>query len=209
MIRLQKCYSNSKARKMQENKLKVKQLKASLKDYLYIALTLFVVSSFFANFDIKITFKGIENNQVETKEVIAANERFVKEPDMRVKALQEYLEDKKSPLGDYSELIIKEADKYGLDWTKIVAISCIESACGLKLPNGSHNAWGLGGSKFMYFKSWEESIKYVSNLIGTKYKQAENHGIKYSYCPESSGCNPSWAFIVTNTSNEILALEGK
>lgn len=209
MIRLQTCYSSRKAQRMKEQKLAVKKLKASLKDYVYLVISIAVFFSVISNFDIKITTKNtiVKAQELEVREII--RERFVAEPDIRVLKLVKYLEDRKSPLAKYSELIISEADKYGLDWTKTVAIACLESACGHKLPNRSHNAWGLGGSKFMYFKSWEESISYVSKLLGTKYKQAENQGVKYSYCPESSGCNPSWAYIVTQTSNEILALENR
>lgn len=210
MLKLQTCYSNSKARRMKENKEAVKKLKASIKDYIYLAISLFILFSVISNFDIRITPKSsviVKAQEPEVTEIV--RERFVAEPDTRVLKLRTYLEERKSPLAPHSELIISEADKYGLDWTKTVAIACLESACGHKLPNGSHNAWGLGGSKFMRFGNWEESIKYVSNLLGTKYKQAENQGVKYSYCPESDGCNPSWAYIVTQTSHEILSLEGE
>lgn len=204
MLRLQKCYSYRKARQMKETK----KVRASLGDWTYLTVCFLVLFSFISKFDIKVTPKNsVVVNAQEIKEIV--REKIVAEPDIRVLKLRTYLEDRKSPLASYSELIISEADKYGLDWTKTVAIACLESACGHKLPSGSHNAWGLGGSKFMYFKSWEESIAYVSKLLGTKYKQAENQGVKYSYCPASSGCNPSWAYIVTQTSHEILSLESK
>lgn len=204
MLRLNTCFSNSKARRMKENK----KVRASLRDWTYLTVCFLILFSFISKFDIKVTPKNsVVVKAQEIKKVV--REKFVVEPDIRALKLRTYLQDRKSPLAPYAELIIQEADKYGLDWTKTVAISCLESACGHKLPNGSHNAWGLGGSKFIYFDSWEESIGYVSKLLGTKYKQAENQGIKYSYCPESAGCNPSWAYIITTTSNEILALEEK
>jgi hypothetical protein len=124
----------------------------------------------------------------------------------RVSKLRQFLELKKSPLAPYSQLIVSESDKYAIDYTKIVAISCIESSCGLKLPEGSHNAWGLGGKNFIYFGSWEEGIRSIAKTLGTSYKQNENQGIKDKYCP-APGCNQSWAKIVTDTTNTIL--EGK
>lgn len=127
--------------------------------------------------------------------------------DPRIIKLKTFLKSKNSPLADYAELIVKEADNYDIGWTRLVAISGMESHYGLKIPSGSHNAWGLGGSKFMRFESWPEAISYASRQLGSNYKLNENSGIQAKYCPSSSGCNPEWAKVVTNNSKEILAME--
>ena len=210
MLTLTTCYSNAKARKMQENKLRVKKLKASIRDYSYIAVCFLIAISVIGNLDIKISPRT-NIAQAKEPEIVKeiVRERFVDAPDSRVLKLRGYLQSKNSPLAPYSELIVSESDKYGLDWTRVVAIACMESACGIKLPDGSHNAWGLGGSKFMRFATWEEGIQRASYELGTNYKRQENQGIKEKYCPSSAGCNSSWAVIVTKFSNEILALESE
>lgn len=196
---------------MQQNKLRIQQLKASVKDYVYIAISALIVMGIMSNFDIKISPKGSEVFAKEPTPIIeeVIKDIVIKEPDSRISKLNTFLLSKDSPLAAHTELIISQADKYGLDWTRLVAIAGIESQYGIKLPTGSHNAWGIGGSKFMHFKTWEDGIRYASKLLGTRYKQNENQGIKNKYCPESDGCNPAWAAIVTKASNEILALEGK
>lgn len=203
MLKSNLCYSNGNARRMKDRKKAIKVVRASLKDGIYLLTVVLIVASFFSK--IEINLKGVSEAKADgglrTIEVI----KEVKEVkiDERVTKLQKFLESKGSPLASYSQLIVEEADKNDIGYTWITGISCIESACGLKLPQGSHNAWGLGGSNFMYFKSWEESIKYMSKLIGTNYKHDMLQGIKRRYCPESDGCNSNWASIVASASKEI------
>jgi hypothetical protein len=125
--------------------------------------------------------------------------------DNRIKKLEAFLKAKNSPLADYAQLIVEQADLYDIGWTRIVAISSIESGLGINCPDNSHNAWGMG-KPFMYFDTWEDGIKFASKLIGNNYKLNENQGIKTKYCPSWDGCNPAWANHVTNISNEILAV---
>lgn len=126
--------------------------------------------------------------------------------DVRMNKVRAYLISKQSPLAEHAETIVTMADKYAIDWTRIVAISGMESAFGTKLPEGSYNAWGLGGSNFMYFASWDESIEYATKLLANHYRLNELKGIKAKYCPESDNCNPKWAEIVNDNSKEILAI---
>lgn len=140
---------------------------------------------------------------VFTPAVIQA--KTTKPDDIRVYKVRAYLKSKNSPMADYAQTIIDSADKYAIDWTRVVAISGMESAYGTKQPAGSHNAWGLGGSKFMRFESWDESIEYATKLLAKHYRLNELKGIKAKYCPESDNCNPKWAEIVADNSEQILA----
>lgn len=126
--------------------------------------------------------------------------------DIRVAKLAAYLKEKNSPLEEYAEYIVKEADRYDIGWTKIAAISGMESAYGTDCPEGSYNAWGLGGEKFMYFESWKDSIHYVSALLGGSYKRREIEAVKEKYCPSSDNCNPRWSGIVSEVSERILSI---
>lgn len=125
--------------------------------------------------------------------------------DIRINKVRAYLGEKHSPLAEHAETIVNMADKYAIDWTRVVAISGMESSYGTKLPEGSYNAWGLGGSNFMYFASWDESIEYATKLLAKHYRVNELKGIKAKYCPESDNCNPKWAEIVADNSEAILA----
>jgi hypothetical protein len=127
--------------------------------------------------------------------------------DPRINKLQSFLELKKSPLAPHAAYIIEQADKYDIGWTRLVAISSMESGYGKNCPAASHNAWGIG-KPFFYFDSWEEGIAYASELLGNHYTLNANSGIKAKYCPASDNCNPDWANHVTEVSNQILASKG-
>ena len=200
-----------KSYKAYKPKMSNKKVKFGSLDIIYGVFFLLIVGVLVSNFKLQQTIARADellSNAQMAKEIVKVPVEVIKEEDRIIK-LRAYLKTKNSPLAPYSEIIVSEADKYGIDYTKIVAISAIESEFGKRLPDGSHNAWGLGGSKFMYFPTWEEGIQYVSRLIGTSYKHNENAGIKIKYCPSSDGCNPNWAQVVTKTSNEILAWESK
>jgi hypothetical protein len=127
--------------------------------------------------------------------------------DERIRKLRTYLSSKHSPLAEYASLIVSEADKNDIGWTKVAAISGKESSYGKRIPGGSYNAWGIGGSSFHYFSSWEEGIRYVSRMLGEKYKWNENKGIQAKYCPDSDGCAKDWTNTVTQFSFDILYTE--
>lgn len=128
--------------------------------------------------------------------------QYVERTDSRVIKLKAFLEEKNSPLTEYSEFIVNESDKYGIDYTLIVSISGIESNYGVQ--SRCYNAWGLGGTKFMCFNSWEQSISYVSELLGTSYRKKMIAGIQNTYCP-SYECNPDWVHVVMQSAEQILS----
>lgn len=184
--------------------------KAPIQDRIYLGICLlfclYVFVSIFTH-TIEIKLRGNSIVRAEELQQPIIKEVITKVPDKRVNKLKTFLESKHSPLSPYTELIIEEADKYDIGYTKIVSISGIESAFATRLPQGSYNAWGLGGSRFMWFDSWEDSIRYTSRLLGTAYKTNELAGIKEKYCPKSDGCNPSWVFVVAKASTDILGIE--
>jgi hypothetical protein len=87
------------------------------------------------------------------------------EPDPIVLELQEFLDEKKSPMP--AEVLVKYPN-----WQMIVAVAAAESGYGRRLA-GDYNAWGIkdfrSGSKnyrgYRDFADWEESIKYASELL--------------------------------------------
>lgn len=124
--------------------------------------------------------------------------------DVRVNKLKSYLKENDSPLSDYAQVIVDQADKYDIGWTKLVAISAIESNYGTKIKPGSHNAWGIMiNGEVHSFESWTEGIEYTSKLLSSKYKELEMEAIKGRYCP-SEDCHEGWVEIVMASSEEIL-----
>lgn len=187
-------------------------LKLKLQDYAYLALFLLVVAGL-AQRSISKADELLSPLFVPNKAEVYAQAMVAPSPtptpviDFRIQKLKTFLESKNSPLAPYAAYIIEQADKYDIGWTKIVAISSMESDYGKNCPKTSHNAWGIG-KPFFYFDSWEKGIEYASELLGNHYQYNANSGIKSKYCPASDNCNPKWADHVTNISKEILALKG-
>ena len=88
--------------------------------------------------------------------------------DFRVLKLKVYLSGHNSPLAAYSDVFVKYADEYDLDWRLVAAISGVESTFGKRIPYKSYNAYGWANGKYA-FESWEDSIEVVSKTLREKY----------------------------------------
>lgn len=121
--------------------------------------------------------------------------------DSRVTALKKYLENKNSPMSDYSQDFIYWADEYDLDWRLLPAIAGVESSFGKRIPVGSYNAYGWANGKYL-FSSWENGIETVAKTLSQKYvskgKNTVSEIAKW-YCPP----NPLWAVKVRFFMNQI------
>jgi hypothetical protein len=127
-----------------------------------------------------------------------------KASDYRVDRLESYLENQSSPLAPYAQDFIEIADKYGLDWRLVPAISGVESTFGKRIPYKSFNAYGWAGGDFR-FASWKDSIEVVSKALKENYvdKGAPSLAkIGRRYCPP----NPAWAGKVKFFMQKIEAL---
>lgn len=100
----------------------------------------------------------------------AAASAIVQNPtqDARIAKLRGFLEFYHSPLAGYASVFIKAADKYGLDWKLVPAISGIESTFGKAIPYNSYNAYGWANGEYN-FASWEDSIEIVSRTLRSNY----------------------------------------
>ena len=127
--------------------------------------------------------------------------------DARASALRQFLMDYNSPMYPYAEVFVTEADKYGLDWRLVTAISGVESAFGL-LPVRANNAWGWkGGSDgdFNPFETWGHGIEVVTRRLALGYGiHMTPFEIEPIYCPPC-GENPAhlWANGVIKFMNQI------
>lgn len=128
--------------------------------------------------------------------------------DPRIVALEKFLKDHKSPMAPYADLIVKEADKYGMDWRIVVAISGIESNFGTITPANSHNAWGWRGGPggaYSEFKDWPSAIKHISERLAKGYgKDIDPYAIESTYCPPCGATGQHyWARAVKAYMNQI------
>lgn len=91
--------------------------------------------------------------------------------DYRVKVVENYLKHYDSPMVDNASDFVYYADKYGLDWRLVLAISGVESTYGKQIPPYSYNGWGWGvyGDNVIRFKSWKEGIQTVSQGLRERY----------------------------------------
>lgn len=89
----------------------------------------------------------------------------------RVESLYKFFKKRNSPLAEKSRKFVEVADKYSLDYRLLPAISCLESACGVKMPYQSYNAWGWGvyGNNVIRFKDFDEGIEKVGKGIYEGY----------------------------------------
>lgn len=201
MIRSNSVYSAAKTLRLKQREYNRSRL--GIRDLSYFAVVLWVSGVLVTN----VVTKATQVFAYQTPNPQTIIQYQTAKPDERIEKLRIFLESKNSPLAPYASLIISQSDLYALDWTRIVAISGMESHYGVQVPKNSYNAWGLGGNNFIYFTSWEEGIKFEAKTLGSNYKLNENQGIKDKYCPAKAGCNEKWAKIVTDTSKKIL--EGK
>ncbi len=126
------------------------------------------------------------------------------------KILQDFLEEKNSPLAPHARDFIDAAEKNNLDWKLVVSISGVESYFGRRIPYESYNGWGWGvyGDNVINFASWTDAIETISASIKTKYMDkwdattVEEIGAIYA-------ADPNWSKKVRNFMNQIETYKGK
>ena len=125
--------------------------------------------------------------------------------DFRIIKLQAYMDSRGSPLSVYAEDFVGQADKLGLDWKLVAAISGVESNFGKFIPARSFNAWGWANGSYR-FRSWEEGIEIVSESLKKNYYERgllTPGQIGPVYAPPSS----TWAGKVQYFINEFEKVE--
>ena len=126
--------------------------------------------------------------------------------DMRVDALRNFFEKRNSPLVPYAKAYVELADKHGVDWKLLPAISGLESSFGIHLMPGSHNGYGWGGGH-IYFSSWEEGIDTINKALAEKYYgRGANTVWKIGPIYAES---PTWAVRVNSFMEQIEAEHNK
>lgn len=89
----------------------------------------------------------------------------------RTANLRAFFKSYNSSLEPYSEHFVLTADKYGLDYRLLPAISCVESTCGKFYIPSSNNpfGWGIYGNTVTSFESIEAGIDTVGAGLAKNY----------------------------------------
>lgn len=82
----------------------------------------------------------------------------------RAAAINKYYSDKNMPMYGKGLQMVLVAEKYGLDWRLLPAISIRESSGGRQ--DCGHNPFGWGSCKLSNFKSYDEAIETVGKHLG-------------------------------------------
>lgn len=136
--------------------------------------------------------------------VLGAIDTGVKLADGRAANLQRFLRSINSPLFEYADIIVEEADKYGYDYRVLVAIAMQESTACKRIPPDSYNCWGWGiyGDTVTRFDSYDDAIRTVSAGIKDQYIDKgliTTEDIMRKYTPSSE----TWASAVRHFFDRI------
>jgi hypothetical protein len=122
--------------------------------------------------------------------------------DKRVEALERVFEKNHSPLTPYAAYYVQSADKYGVDWKLLPAISGLESGFGKAMIDGTYNAYGWGSGR-IYFTSWQDGIDTINKGLAERY-YARGADTVWEIGPIYAE-SPTWAVRVNNFMNQINA----
>lgn len=121
--------------------------------------------------------------------------------DSRVKALTNVFNKYKSPLAPYAKAYVAAADKHGVDWRLLPAISGLESSFGKHYIEGTHNVYGWGSGR-IYFDSWEHGIDHINKTLKANYMEKWGAKDVWEIGPIYAE-SPTWAVRVDKFMREI------
>ncbi len=110
--------------------------------------------------------ESVEITSAITLPAITTQEESIRQE--RAKAIDTFLEARKSPLAGYGRKFVDEAEANGIDYRLLVAISGRETTFGRNMCKNKYapnNAWGWHSCK-SGFKSIDEGIEVISRKLG-------------------------------------------
>ena len=127
--------------------------------------------------------------------------------DARLVAVRAFFKKYHSDLLPYADDVISSADKYGLDYRLIPAISMQESGGCKNAPKGSYNCWGFGiyAKQVKTFKNYYEAIDTVTKTLAMQYKANGLETPEQIMTRYTPGSNGSWARGVNQFMNQLAA----
>lgn len=110
-------------------------------------------------------------NTTKNEQVILTDNTAITTKDSRVEVLDKFFETYNSPLQGHAQTFVNTAEKYGIDYKLLPAISCVESTCGKFIIPESYNpfGWGIHGSQYIAFNDFDEAIEKVGEGLDKIY----------------------------------------
>jgi hypothetical protein len=132
----------------------------------------------------------------------------INKTDARPALLADFFKSYRSPLVEASQSFVEIADKYGLDYRLMPAISMQESNGGRIMPVDSYNPFGYGiyGGKVMRFENFEAAIDRVARGLKKDYMDlglTTPDLMMPKYTPPSLAKGGAWAKGVNTFMSEI------
>jgi hypothetical protein len=132
--------------------------------------------------------------------------------DARILLLRSFMSRHNSPMTPYADIVVSEADRYGIDFRLVPAIAMCESNLGKRIPSkDSYNAWGVavytGATSGKVFDNWVDAIQWVTKYIKEKYYDLgliDLHDIGAKWAPPSVENGYSWTNCVDSFVNDII-----
>jgi len=105
------------------------------------------------------------------------------EVDLRAQQMRVVLQKYNSPMVGLEDVLIRTAEKYGLDWTLMAAIAGTESSFAKRMPFQCINpyGWGIYGDHKLCFKSLADAIEGVASGLAKKYNTSSVESIARTY----------------------------
>ena len=93
--------------------------------------------------------------------------------DGRALKVKTFLHSYNSPLEEYTNTFITDADTYGFDYRLLIAIAMQESIGGKRIVAGTNNpfGWGINSKQTISFANYGEAIDTVSKALAKNYVQ--------------------------------------
>jgi hypothetical protein len=131
--------------------------------------------------------------------------------DARALLLTDFLSSHESPMTQFANVLVAEADKNAIDFRIVTAIAMCESNLGKRIPSSdSYNAWGIavytGQQNGATFTSWPSAIAWVSKYVRERYYDrgiTELEDIGAIWAPPSVENGHSWANCVREFKSSI------
>jgi hypothetical protein len=123
--------------------------------------------------------------------------------DTRCRSLQKFFRSYESPLQRFSLSFIKAADRHGLDWRLLPAISMVESSGGKYYRKNNVFGWNSGRTRF---QSIEAGIRYVASRFAQSplYAGRTSMGILQKYNPAPNDYPPKVAHFMRELSPDPI-----
>ncbi len=132
-----------------------------------------------------------------------SNILIAREQDNRAQILKKYLEHYDSPLAEYANIFVSQADLYHLDWRLVAAISGVESTYGKAVPCTNAWGWAIPDAQHIFcFTSYDEGIRIISRDLRRKYMDKWGANDIWSI-GRIYAASPTWAQHVNFFMNDI------